>query len=88
MNLQFITKPLVSVDGKVLGAEALLRWNNAELGQISPTDFIPIAEESGLILEVGAWVIEQVCKFIDSMEVAKQVNLPNYISVNVSPRAV
>lgn len=79
-------QPLVAVDGKVLGGEALLRWNNVELGHISPADFIPIAEESGLILEVGSWVIEQVCKFIQTMEMTKQVNTPNYISVNVSPR--
>jgi diguanylate cyclase (GGDEF)-like protein len=79
-------QPLVAVDGQVLGVEALLRWSNLELGHISPVDFIPIAEESGLILEIGAWVIEQVCKFIHSMEVTAQVNAPKYISINVSPR--
>ena len=79
-------QPLVTKDGQILGGEALLRWSNADLGHISPADFIPIAEESGLILEIGSWVIEQVCAFIHLMEVSKQVNTPKYISVNVSPR--
>ncbi len=49
---------------KTIGAEALLRWDQAELGSVSPAIFIPIAEESSLINEIGKWVIEQVCQDI------------------------
>ena len=47
--------------GDMLGVEALLRWTNEELGAVSPADFIPIAEESGQIVHIGAWVIAQAC---------------------------
>ena len=49
-------------DNSIAGAKALIRWCDAEHGEIAPTRFIPIAEESGLIVDVGAWVIRAVCK--------------------------
>ncbi len=48
--------------GLVIGAEALLRWNSAELGSVSPVQFIPIAEDSGLIFSIGKWVLQQACR--------------------------
>jgi len=56
-------QPLVSLaDGKMVGAEALIRWRDAELGDISPAEFVPIAEESGLIVGLGDWVIREACR--------------------------
>ncbi|HET9025710.1 MAG TPA: EAL domain-containing protein [Burkholderiaceae bacterium] len=56
-------QPLVALtDGKMVGAEALIRWRDAELGDISPGEFVPIAEESGLIVGLGDWVIHEACR--------------------------
>lgn len=56
-------QPLINLDdGKMVGAEALIRWRDAEMGDISPAEFIPIAEESGLIVGLGEWVIQEVCR--------------------------
>jgi diguanylate cyclase len=54
--------------GQILGAEALLRWRHPQLGMISPAEFIPIAERSGHIIEVGQWVIEEVCRQLRAWE--------------------
>jgi EAL domain-containing protein (putative c-di-GMP-specific phosphodiesterase class I) len=67
-------------DGRVIGAEALLRWNSPVLGAISPVRFIPLAEETGLIVPIGRWVLETACR-----EAAGWPQ-PLQVSVNVSSR--
>jgi diguanylate cyclase (GGDEF)-like protein/PAS domain S-box-containing protein len=72
-------QPLVALDSAtVIGVEALLRWNSADRGMIAPADFIPVAEESGLIVGIGDWVLQTAC-----CEAARWPDL--VLSVNVSP---
>ena len=68
--------------GQVSGLEALLRWHNDELGSISPADFIPVAEESGLIAAIGVWVLRTACRQAKAWR-DQGVPLPR-IAVNVS----
>ncbi len=67
---------------KIVGAEALIRWNHPSLGIVSPSKFIPISEESGQIVEIGKWIIYQVMKDTSSFKKDK-LNLKN-ISINLS----
>lgn len=56
-------QPIVDIaSGKIVSAEALLRWQNSELGMVSPAEFIPVAESTGLIIPIGKWVLNRVCK--------------------------
>ena len=64
-ELKVFYQPQVDADGALLGAEALLRWEHPERGLISPTEFIPIAEEAGLVTELGEWVLGQVCGWLN-----------------------
>jgi diguanylate cyclase (GGDEF)-like protein/PAS domain S-box-containing protein len=82
MELQF--QPQVDRDGVVRGVEALLRWTGKNGAPVSPQDFIPIAEQSGLILGIGQFVLEQSCK--QMREWMERGLLLDHISVNVSPR--
>jgi diguanylate cyclase len=70
--------------GRISGLEALLRWSNAELGVISPDEFIPLAEETGLIEPIGAWVLQTACRQFKEWQ---DLGLaPGRIAVNVSAR--
>jgi len=78
-------QPRVDLRSKrILGLEALLRWNHPELGQISPLEFIPLAEERGHIEAIGAWVLAEACRTIKMLNARFALDLR--VSVNVSAR--
>ncbi len=84
-ELRLHYQPQVSLpDGRVSGVEALLRWQSAELGNVPPGDFIPLAEDSGLILEIGNWVIGEACRQNKAWQAAGLP--PLTVAVNVSAR--
>lgn len=68
---------------RVIGFEALMRINSSRLGTLTPTEFIPIAEESGLIVELGEWILREACSFTKSL--LDQGYAPFTVSVNISP---
>ena len=79
-----VYQPLVDVrKNQIIGAEALLRWNSPHKGVISPGAFIPLLEESGLIVGVGEWVLREVCRQNKLWQ--DEGLMPMVISVNVSP---
>lgn len=76
-------QPQIDLDtGKVSGFEALIRWAHSERGLIAPLKFINFAEETGLIVEIGKWVLKEACQFIKKLNDATQSRLG--ISVNIS----
>jgi diguanylate cyclase (GGDEF)-like protein/PAS domain S-box-containing protein len=82
-QLRIAYQPIVDLaDRRIVGSEALLRWTHPERGAISPEEFIPIAEQSGLIVPVGQWVMNTACDDVLSL----QRDHGTYISVNVSVR--
>jgi diguanylate cyclase len=85
LHLHF--QPVVQLpDGSIEGFEALLRWSHPSHGDIPPVRFIPIAEESGLIVEIGCWVLQEACRWLARWrrDVPLAINL--YVAVNVSAR--
>jgi diguanylate cyclase (GGDEF)-like protein/PAS domain S-box-containing protein len=82
-ELTLVYQPKVEIEsGKVKSAEALLRWNHPNWGTISPAEFIPLAEESGQIVEIGSWVLRKACEQSKAWKDAGFRPIP--ISVNVS----
>ncbi len=90
-QFHMVYQPILSMNGKannykIIGIEALIRWNNPQLGFVPPSSFIPIAEESRLIQDFNQWIIERSIK--DFKEIANYHNNGLYLSLNVSPRGL
>jgi len=80
-------QPLVSTnDARVVGVEALLRWEDPLRGQVQPDDFVPLLEETGLIVPVGGWVLEEACRQAALWRRSGQPAADLSVSVNVAPR--
>ncbi|MBQ5948220.1 EAL domain-containing protein [Massilia sp. ST3] len=84
-ELRLVFQPKVTIDGEqVVGFEALMRWTSPELGEVSPAQFIPIAERTGLIIPMGAWALEETCRLMRDWR--EQLGRPVRVAVNLSPR--
>ena len=82
-QMRLMVQPQVGMAGRDVGGELLLRWDHPRRGAVPPAKFIPIAEESGLICELGGWVILQACRLLTRLETAGS---PLSLSVNISAR--
>ena len=84
-ELRLVYQPQIDVrTGEMIGAEALLRWRHPLRGEVAPTQFIPLAEESGFIDSIGQWVVHEACRQLRAWDEAG-VSIPR-VAVNVSPR--
>jgi diguanylate cyclase (GGDEF)-like protein len=84
-QLELFYQPLINLkSGQVAGFEALARWTHEERGEISPTEFIPVAEESGLILHLGRWAMDKAVRTLAAWDAAAGEKLPLYVAVNLS----
>lgn len=76
-----------SVSQRIIGAEALLRWNHPQRGLIGPSSFIDVLEESGMIIEVGRWILDEACRFVSHLHQNRLIEPGRFtLSVNISPR--
>jgi len=80
-------QPIVSLkDGQIVGFEALIRWERPQVGLISPVEFITAAEETGLIIPIGLWVLGEACARAQSWNGERSLSVPMTMSVNISAR--
>ncbi len=88
-ELRLHYQPIVSVgDGRLLGVEALVRWSHPSGRTVPPLEFIPLAEETGLIVPLGRWVLEEACRQLRAWQDDGVLSPATYVSVNVSARQV
>jgi len=84
-QLKLFYQPLINLkSGEVAGFEALARWNHEDRGEISPSEFIPVAEESGLILQLGRWAMDKAAQTLADWDRQTGEKLPLYVGVNLS----
>jgi diguanylate cyclase (GGDEF)-like protein/PAS domain S-box-containing protein len=86
-ELRLAYQPIVDgASGLMIGAEALLRWESEELGSVSPVEFIPVAEDTGIIIPIGQWVLEHACRQAAQW---RRLLAPDFVmAVNFSPRQI
>lgn len=80
-------QPQVDLHGRIVGAEALVRWQHPERGMISPAEFIPLAEECGLILQLGDWVLNEACQQLQRWSIHPDTSHIS-LAVNISARQI
>jgi diguanylate cyclase (GGDEF)-like protein/PAS domain S-box-containing protein len=85
-ELELHYQPQYNTTGEIIGAEALLRWHHPERGLVPPAEFIPLAEDTGLILPIGEWVMLSGCHLIRRLDEAGLGAALPVLAVNVSPR--
>lgn len=88
-NAEFVLQyqPIVALDtGRIVTVEALVRWHHPSRGMVPPLDFIPLAEETGLILPLGQWVLEAACRQAADWQRERRTDQPLSVSVNLSAR--
>jgi diguanylate cyclase (GGDEF)-like protein/PAS domain S-box-containing protein len=86
-ELEVHFQPIMNLEmGTVAGVEALVRWNHPEHGSIPPLDFIPLAEETGQIIAIGRWVLNEACRAAVRLQSLYATLPPMYVSVNLSAR--
>ena len=86
-QLRLAFQPIVSLaGGRIAGVEALLRWHHPERGVVPPAEFIPLAEETGLIAPIGAWVLREACRTLARWSVRHPGAEIPYVAVNISAR--
>jgi diguanylate cyclase (GGDEF)-like protein/PAS domain S-box-containing protein len=86
-ELRVYYQPMVELgSGSIIGVEALLRWEHAERGLLLPNDFITVAEETGLIVPIGSWVLDQACRQVQRWQAAMPEVSPLVLAVNLSSR--
>ena len=86
-QLRLVYQPIVDLDsGQISGFEALLRWDHPERGEVGPIDFIPIAEDTGLIVPIGLWVLRTAAAQITDWNQRLDRHRTLNVSINVSKR--
>lgn len=86
-EFNLVYQPITDHNENVIGAETLIRWNSPVLGNVTPDEFIGIAEESNLILELSEWITQHACSYAEKLfKTLNKDSMFSYISINVSPR--
>lgn len=86
-QFQVVYQPIVAYpEGRVAAVEALVRWEHPQRGTVSPAQFVPVAEQNGLIIELGAWILRTACRRMARWRAELGGSAPDKVSVNVSAR--